>query len=47
MSLGRSTEDPRSARNREAREKAKSSWEQMLECMEKAARQEDCPEEKR
>ncbi len=47
MSLGRSAEDPRPDRNRKAHEKAKSDWERMLECMEKAARQEDCPEDKR
>ena len=47
MSLGPSTEEPRPARNRKAHEKAKSDWEQMLDCMEKASRQEDCPEEKR
>ena len=47
MSLGRSTEEPRPARNRKAHEKTKSDWERMLECMEKAARQEDCLEEKR
>ncbi len=47
MSLGRSTEEPRLSRNRKAQEKTKSDWERMLECMEKAARQEECPEEKR
>ncbi len=47
MSLGRSSKEPRSAWNRKAHEKAKSDWERMLDCMEKAARQEDCPEEKR
>jgi hypothetical protein len=47
MSLGRSTVQPRPVRNRKAHEKAKSDWERMLECVEKAARQEDCPGEKR
>ncbi len=47
MPLGRSTEGPRRPRNRKTHEKAKSDWERMLECMEKAARLEDCPEEKR
>ncbi len=47
MSLGRSTEEPRSTRSRKAHEKTKSDWERMLDCMEKAARQEDCYEEQR
>ncbi len=47
MSAGRSTEEPRPARNRRTHDKAKPDWERMLECMEKAARQEDCPGEKR
>ncbi len=47
MSVGHSTEEPRPARNRKAHEMAKPAWERMLDCMEKAARQEDCPEEKR
>ncbi len=47
MSLGRSTKVPRPTRNRKAREKAKSDWERMLECMEKTARLEECHEEKR
>ncbi len=47
MSLGHSTEEHRPVRNRKAHEQAKSDWERMLDCMEKAARQEDCPEEKR
>ncbi len=45
MSLGRSTEERRPPRDRKAHEKAKSDWERMLECTEKAARQEDCPGE--
>ncbi len=47
MSPGRSTEEPRPARDRKAREKAKPDWERMLECMEKAARHEDCAEEEK
>ncbi len=47
MSPGRSTDEPRAPRNRKVHEKAKPDWERMLECMEKAARREDCPEEKR
>ncbi len=46
MSIGHSTEESRSVRNRKAQENAKSDWERMLECMEKTAQQEDCPEEK-
>ncbi len=47
MLLGHSTEEPRLTRNRKTHEKAKSDWERMLEGVEKAARQEDCLEEKR
>ncbi len=43
MSIGPSTEDPR-RRDRKAHEKTKSDWERMLECMERAARKEDCDE---
>ncbi len=46
MSPRRSTEEPHPPRVRKALEKAKSEWERMLECMEMAVRQEDCPEEK-
>ncbi len=47
MSLGRLAEESRPVRNRKAHDVAKSDWERMLECMEKAARREECPEERR
>ncbi len=47
MWLGHSIEESRPVRIRKPHEKAKSDWERVLDCMEKAARQEDCREGER